>query len=177
MIRFAYLRDELFLGASGAYALNRWCLKPLLSWPFLHNHFNDLLTIPAALPVVLWIQRIFRLRGSDAPPCASEIILHLIIWTILCEYVGPFWLARGVSDPLDVLAYTLGGWVAWMGWNRIPLKSLNEDQEEACFPENLPSGGSSGRRPALARPSQPALGMLRPRRLGHRQNPSPQVPS
>jgi hypothetical protein len=30
--------------------------------------------------------------------------------------------------------------------------------------------------PALARPSQPAAGMLRPRRLGHGQNPSPQAP-
>ena len=30
---------------------------------------------------------------------------------------------------------------------------------------------------ALARPSQPAAGMLRPRRLAHGQNPSPQPPS
>jgi len=40
----------------------------------------------------------------------------------------------------------------------------------------------SGRRvfcpwPALARSLQPALGMLRPRRLGHSQNPSPQDPA
>src|SRR6266542_3608084 len=31
--------------------------------------------------------------------------------------------------------------------------------------------------PALARPSQPAAGMLRSRRLGHSQNPSPQDPT
>ncbi len=32
-------------------------------------------------------------------------------------------------------------------------------------------------RPALTRPSQPAAGMLRPRRLGHSQNPSTQDPT
>lgn len=50
---FGYRRDSMFQIAVIAYALNRCLLKPLLPSPFLHGHFNDLLLIPAALPVVL----------------------------------------------------------------------------------------------------------------------------
>lgn len=116
--RFRYLRDPLCLGACFAYALNRWWLKPSLDWPFLHNHFNDVLTLPAGLPVVLWFQRKLQLRHSDGPPDASETVLHLAVWSILCEYVGPTWLGRGTADPWDAVAYSIGGIGAWWVWNR-----------------------------------------------------------
>jgi hypothetical protein len=37
------------------YAANRWCLPVTLKGPFLRNHFDDLLLIPAALPLILWL--------------------------------------------------------------------------------------------------------------------------
>jgi hypothetical protein len=70
--RFGYLRDRLFVAAVAGYALNRWLLKPRLSSPFLHDHFNDLLLIPAALPVVLWVQRVMGLRKHDLAPSWTE---------------------------------------------------------------------------------------------------------
>ncbi len=118
MTRFKYLQDPLFLCAAGAYCINRWYLKPLLPWPFLQNYFNDLLTLPAALPVMLWIQRRLDLRPGSLPPSASEIALHLVIWSIICELLGPFWLRMGTSDPLDILAYAAGGLAGWWIWNR-----------------------------------------------------------
>src|SRR5689334_818224 len=89
MTRFGYLRDVLFLGASVSYALNRWWLKPRVASPFLHGHFNDLLLIPAALPVVLWLQRISGLREHDGTPTWPEMLLHLFVWSLVCEWVGP----------------------------------------------------------------------------------------
>lgn len=119
MSRFGYLRDPLFLLASAAYALNRWVLKPRFQSPFLHNHFNDLLLIPAALPVMLWIQRILTLRKHDAFPLCSEVLLHWAVWSAVCEWIGPFWFHMGVADVWDVVAYGAGGIVAYLWWNRV----------------------------------------------------------
>lgn len=117
MNRFRYLRDELFLIGVAVYALNRWVLKPWLETPFLTGYLNDVLVIPAALPVVLWVQRRLGLRTHDGPPSWSEITLHLLVWSVICEYVGPRWFHRGTADPWDVVAYAAGGLLAGFWWN------------------------------------------------------------
>lgn len=118
MNRFGYLRDRLFLAAAAGYALNRWLLKAVFPSPFLHGHFNDLLLIPAALPVVLWVQRHIGLRPHDLAPSWTEICLHLAVWSLICELIGPFWLRRGTADLWDVAAYAVGGIAACLWWNR-----------------------------------------------------------
>lgn len=117
MIQFGYLRDRLFMLATAGYALNRWGLKPRFSSPFLHGHFNDLLLIPAALPVVLWMQRLTGLRTHDQPPTWAEMALHLAVWSMICEYIGPFWLGLGTADMWDVVAYATGGFAACLWWH------------------------------------------------------------
>jgi hypothetical protein len=118
MRRFGYLRDWLFLVAVAGYALNRWLLKPLLPSPFLHGHFNDLLLMPAALPVVLWVQRLVGLREDDLAPSWTEMVFHLAVWSVICEFIGPFWLHHGTADLWDVAAYAVGGIAACLWWNR-----------------------------------------------------------
>ncbi len=112
------MRDRLFLASATAYAVNRWILTPRLASPFLRNHFNDLLLIPAALPLVLWVQRRLGLRRNDGPPLWAEMGLHLVVWSVICEWVGPFWLCLGTGDPWDVVAYSFGGVAACLWWNR-----------------------------------------------------------
>lgn len=118
MIRFGYLRDPVFLTALTGYALNRWLLKPLLPSPFLHGHFADLLMMPAALPVVLWMQRSIGLRKNDLPPTWLEMSFHLVVWSLICEFIGPRWLHHGTADVWDVVAYGVGGLLACLWWNR-----------------------------------------------------------
>ena len=120
MKRFGYFRDELFLTAATCYGLNRWLVKPLVASPFMRGQFNDLLLIPAALPVVLWVQRKLGLRTKDVPPSWSEIGFHLLVWSAICEYIGPMWLHRGTSDLWDVAAYAVGGVAAGVWWNHSP---------------------------------------------------------
>lgn len=116
--RFYYLADPLSLCAGTAYALNRCLLKRALLLPFLKNHFNDLLLIPAALPLLLWIQRRLLLRNHDEFPSAAEIFFHLVIWSVACEWIGPRWLHLGTADPFDVLCYLVGGLLSWLWWHR-----------------------------------------------------------
>ncbi len=57
-------------------------------------------------------------------------------------------------------------------------RSATEEQRSQSAFSRKPSGRRVFcLRPALTRTSQPAAGMLRPRRLGHSQNPSPQDPT
>lgn len=128
MSRFGYLRDRLFLAAVAGYALNRWLLKPHFASTFLHGHFNDLLLIPAALPVVLWIQRQVCWRTYDRPPTWTEMFSHLAIWSVICEFVGPFWLHHGTADWWDMAAYAVGGVAACAWWNWSAGESLARRQ-------------------------------------------------
>jgi len=118
MTPFGYWRDPLFRLAVLIYGLNRWLLKPVTHLSFVHDHLNDLLLIPAALPLILWLQRKIGLRRDDAPPRAAEIFLHLLVWSFICEMVGPRWFRHGTADGWDVVAYACGGVLAWILWHR-----------------------------------------------------------
>ena len=113
---FGYTRDPLALLAMALYALNRWFLKPHLGGGFMHDHFNDLLLIPAALPLVLWVQRKLAWRGHDEAPRWSEIGLHLLVWGVICEGVGPRLAPHATGDWRDLVAYTAGAAVAGLWW-------------------------------------------------------------
>lgn len=116
--RFRYLTDPVFIVGCCLYALNRLLLAPTWGsqWPFLHHHFNDTLLIPSALPPLLWLQRLTRLRAHDRPPTPAEILGTLALWSFLFEWIFPRYFDRGVSDPLDVVAYSLGALVAHQAW-------------------------------------------------------------
>jgi cell shape-determining protein MreD len=120
--RFRYLRDPLFLVCSFLYALNRLLIKPHMPnhEAFFRGYLNDLLLIPCVLPPLLFIYRKLSLRQPYDPPSAREIVLHLIVWSLLFEYVAPMFYARATSDPLDVVSYVIGGVVSGVVWNGIP---------------------------------------------------------
>jgi len=115
---FRYVRDRLFLLTCALYAINRWILKPRVHSRFLHDHFNDLLLIPCALPPLLLFQRWLKLRLHDQPPTFGEIALYLVVWSILFEVIGPHIMPWTVGDPWDVVAYVVGGTFAGVWWNR-----------------------------------------------------------
>lgn len=128
MKRFAYLRDPLFDVSLAVYAVNRLLIRPHLggffrahypwAWPFLHSHLDDLLLLPVALPVTLWLQRLAGVRTHDGPPAWPEMLFHLLIWSVMCKVVGPLFLHIGVADPLDVLCFAAGGIAGCIWWNR-----------------------------------------------------------
>jgi hypothetical protein len=115
---FRYLSDRLFVISCWLYALNRWCVKPYVPSPFVRGHLNDLLLIPCALPPILLLQRCLNLRANDAMPTSGEIAFHLAIWSLLFEVIGPHLMRHATGDPLDVVAYLVGGVLGWCWWQR-----------------------------------------------------------
>jgi hypothetical protein len=115
---FRYLLDPLCLVTCALYALNRWVLKPRFHSPFLHNHFNDVLLIPCALPPLLLMQRWLGLRLHDQPPTLGEIALYLVVWSILFEVIGPHIMPWTVGDFWDAVSYVVGGIAAGLWWHR-----------------------------------------------------------
>jgi hypothetical protein len=93
-------------------------MKPHASGAFWQYYLNDSLLIPAALPLLLWMQRAFRLRNHDLAPSAAEVALYWTIWSVLFEVLGPHIAARATGDLWDVIAYGIGGLLAWAWWNR-----------------------------------------------------------
>lgn len=113
--RFRFGFDPLCLAAIAAYAANRWLVKPRVAAPFFHEHFNDLLLIPALLPWVLWLHRAAGWRGDEAPT-AREVAGHWLVWSLICELLAPRWLPHGTADWRDVVAYAAGAAAAWGWW-------------------------------------------------------------
>lgn len=117
MKRFAYARDPLCVAACALYALNRWWLRAHVGGVFLRGYFNDLLLIPAALPLVLWMHRRTGLRADDARPRWREIALHLVVWSVVAEAIAPHLMRWTTGDWRDVLAYSAGALAAGCWWN------------------------------------------------------------
>ena len=116
MKSFGYLRDPLCVAACVLYALNRWWLRDYVGGAFLTGYFNDLLLIPAALPLVLWVQRRIGVRADDRPPQWGEIALHLRVWAFVAEALMPLLAAHATADWRDVVAYSAGALGAGCWW-------------------------------------------------------------
>src|SRR5438105_4950501 len=82
---FLYWLDPLCLASWVAYALNRFLFVPKFGaeLPFLQEHLNDSLLIPAALPVLLGVRRFLKLRTHDAPPYGREVAFWLVLWSLI----------------------------------------------------------------------------------------------
>jgi hypothetical protein len=117
---FKYILDPLFLFSSTLYTVNKLSLFPPYWWgqKIIVAYLNDVLLIPVILPIILFFSRVLKFREEYSPPVIMEIVIPLAIWSIAFEFIGPYFLERGTSDPFDVLAYSVGGLVSWVIWNR-----------------------------------------------------------
>ncbi|MBS0632143.1 MAG: class I SAM-dependent methyltransferase [Verrucomicrobia bacterium] len=116
MKRFRYALDPLCVGACVAYAVCRWVIRPHWTGLFWHGYSTDCLFIPAALPLLLWVQRQLGLRSHDRYPDWPEIGINFAVWSVAAEGVAPFIFKTAVGDWMDVVAYASGALVAGVWW-------------------------------------------------------------
>lgn len=115
--RFVFYRDAAFWLGCAAYTANRWAFKAHLPGAFLRSHFNDLWLVPCALPLVLWMHDRMGWR-ADGPPRGDEVLAHLAGWSVLFEWIGPWYVPWATADPWDVACYAVGAIGAWLWWRR-----------------------------------------------------------
>lgn len=113
----ALLLDPLWIAACACYAINRWLIEPHVSAPWVHSWVNDAFLIPAALPLLLALERTLGLRTHDDPPKWGEVLTHLAGWSLLFEWIGPMLNSHSTGDPLDVVAYSIGALAAGCWWS------------------------------------------------------------
>jgi hypothetical protein len=119
---FVFYRDAAFWVGLGSYGVNRWFLRPHVASPFLRGYANDLWLIPCALPLVLWVHDQMGWRQSG-PPTTSEVISHLVGWSVLLEWAGPTVRRASTGDPWDVACYSVGAILALVWWRRGVVRS------------------------------------------------------
>jgi len=119
--RFRYFADPICISAIIIYAVNRFLLKPHgIGGTFGSWYLNDVLCLPLFLPMILYVQRRIGLRTHDGPPRMWEVLQHWAIFSVVFEIILPRFpqYFRTVADPMDVMAYLIGGMFAWMWWRR-----------------------------------------------------------
>jgi len=135
--RFKYLADPVCIGSVVVYLVNRIWLKPSgISGTFGSCYLNDMLCLPLFLPMILWLQRRMGLRVHDGPPRVWEVLQHWAIFSILVEVLLPRFpqYFRTVADPMDVVAYLVGGMMGWMWWRTgkiMPTEKITADKAVA----------------------------------------------
>ncbi|SHK68933.1 hypothetical protein SAMN02746009_01370 [Hymenobacter psychrotolerans DSM 18569] len=119
----AELRHPLFLVGAGLYVLSvahkRQWLGPWPFWPpLLTSYLADLLTLPLELTLLLWLMRRFYFRNPAFVLPTSWIFSTWLVMAVWFEGLLPRFDARATADPLDVVAYAVGGFLFWRWQNR-----------------------------------------------------------
>lgn len=118
-MRFQYLKDPLFLACFGTYWVHRFAADFGFSTPLLRSYLNDLVCMGFWIPIMLWTQRVLKLRAHDDPPHSYEVVIPLVLWAVVFEVILPMtslWNDRTIPDPFDVLCYAVGGLAAVLFW-------------------------------------------------------------
>jgi hypothetical protein len=71
--------------------------------------------------MILGLQRLLKIRRHDGRPRLWEVLQHWVIFSVVFEVVIPRFPQhfRSTADVLDVVAYLMGGLLAWIGWSNI----------------------------------------------------------
>ena len=107
---------RLMIAALVAYGLLRTLsvVFPELASSPLRSYGADILAPLVLIPLFAWLQVLWRLRSPHQPIGVREIVLYVASFSLIYELILPSFLPRLVSDPRDVVAYGLGGFVLWL---------------------------------------------------------------
>jgi hypothetical protein len=144
--RFRYFADPACIAALAVYALNRHVLKPhhIGGW-FTHGYLNDVLCLPLFVPMILYAQRLLKVRRHDGYPRFWEIAQQWAIFAVMFQAIIPRFPGIFISagDPWDMLAYAAGGIIAGIYWRsvsrRCPESLVRRDNDR-----DIPAGNTGG---------------------------------
>jgi hypothetical protein len=82
----------------------------------------------------LWLERRSGLRNNDFPPTGREVLVIFVIWSFAAEVGAPLFFKQCTADPLDVVAYAIGGIVAGLSWSN---KANKPPEKKADLPASF----------------------------------------
>ena len=115
---------SLMLVFSGLYGL-LYLNKHRLRWPLpavLTSYLADVLALPLLLTLALLLMRHGYFRRAAFVLPGSWVLAAWAALSLWFEWWLPRTQTAAVADPLDVLAYALGGWVFWR-WLNVPTRN------------------------------------------------------
>ncbi|MBO0357945.1 hypothetical protein J0X19_08315 [Hymenobacter sp. BT186] len=90
-------------------------------WPLpdaVRFHLADLLALPLELTLILYFMRRWYFRRPSFVLPASWIVSTWVVFAGWFEVLLPLFDRRATADPLDVLAYAVGGFIFRRWLNR-----------------------------------------------------------
>lgn len=116
------LRHPLFLIGVVLYllaTLHKRGVGPQFHWPpILTFYLADALALPLVLPLLRWLMRRFYFQRPDFALPFSWVLGTWLTFSIWFEGLLPYFSATATADPLDVVAYAVGGLIYWRWLNR-----------------------------------------------------------
>jgi fatty acid desaturase len=118
------LRHPLFLVGTVLYLLvavqkhggtlfREWLLPDVVRF-----HLADLLALPLELTLLLYFMRRWYFRRPSFVLPASWIVGTWVVFALWFEVLLPLFDHRATADPLDVVAYGVGGILFWCWLNQ-----------------------------------------------------------
>jgi hypothetical protein len=103
------LLNPLFVISVLLFLTNQWLEHIGIFIPLLFSYLDDLLVMPIVLTLTLLFQRMVTFRNPAYTYSAWHVVVAVAYFALMFELVLPRYLARYTSDPIDVLAYAVGG--------------------------------------------------------------------
>ena len=90
------------------HIMKPWYNNEIISL-FMNGYFNDIL---AGLFLISFTN-VLLYKVNKSIHKLVHIEIYLLIVGIFWEYITPLYKTNSTSDPIDILAYMLGGFVYW----------------------------------------------------------------
>lgn len=108
------LTNPWFLSFLGIYLVLFIFKKSEVHLGLISNYGADLLAMPIVLSIGLWAVRISKPERREYVLSPFLIVFTIVLYSVLFEWVFPSISDRATADPLDAMAYVLGG--AFFAW-------------------------------------------------------------
>ena len=94
------------------YLINKHYLRMVFYYPFFRFYFNDVL---AGIVILAYSNIVISLSNVkfNLYSLKNIIVFNLVIG-LFWEYVTPLYYSKSTGDPLDVVAYVVGGIVYYL---------------------------------------------------------------
>jgi hypothetical protein len=110
-LKTGVFRNPVFLVCLFIFGVHYGLVRLGFSVPVLQHYLNDLLCLPLALSVTLFLQRSFFYRHSAYVLTAYQVGLAAAYFSLAFEVIFPLFMKRYTADILDVVAYSVGGFI------------------------------------------------------------------